>query len=118
MSELESPFIHTEQGKDATTEQLTNSINILQRKVLLLTNRLNYELFLKQQYTRHIGRLHRDRLMDNVIEADRQGLVSYEWNTFIYSYLTAYSIIHVVHLKKKFVKQKKLMNVNVLKQLI
>ncbi|KAI8055711.1 Hamartin protein-domain-containing protein [Syncephalis plumigaleata] len=55
-------------------DQVIKTVHILQRKVLLLTNRLNYELFLKQQYTRHIGRLHRDRLMDSAVEAERQGL--------------------------------------------
>ncbi|RKP24351.1 Hamartin protein-domain-containing protein [Syncephalis pseudoplumigaleata] len=55
-------------------EQVIKTVHILQRKVLLLTNRLNYELFLKQQFMRHIGRLHRDRLMDSAVEAERQGL--------------------------------------------
>ncbi|KAI9597725.1 Hamartin protein-domain-containing protein [Syncephalis fuscata] len=59
---------------ETSTEQFIKTVNVLQRKVLLLTNRLNYELFLKQQYTRHIGRLHRDRLMDSAVEAERQGL--------------------------------------------
>jgi hypothetical protein len=71
-----TPTTTSESATSTQIDQIIRTVHILQRKVLLLTNRLNYELFLKQQYTRHIGRLHRDRLMDAAVEAERQGLVS------------------------------------------
>ncbi|CAJ0826827.1 4778_t:CDS:2 [Entrophospora sp. SA101] len=35
---------------------------------------LNFELYLKQQHLQHIGRLHRDHILDNMAEAERQNL--------------------------------------------
>jgi hypothetical protein len=46
----------------------------LQRENLLLRNELNFELYLKEQHLRHIGRLHRDRIADTALEAERQNL--------------------------------------------
>ncbi|KAI7907153.1 Hamartin protein-domain-containing protein [Cokeromyces recurvatus] len=46
----------------------------LKREVLLLRNELNFELFLKQQHLQHIGRLHRERVLDTSVEAERQQL--------------------------------------------
>lgn len=48
----------------------------LKREVLLLKNELNFELFLKQQHLQHIGRLHREHVLDSSVEAERQQLVS------------------------------------------
>lgn len=48
----------------------------LKREVLLLRNELNFELFLKQQHLQHIGRLHREHVLDTSVEAERQRLVS------------------------------------------
>lgn len=47
----------------------------LKREVLLLRNELNFELFLKQQHLQHIGRLHREHVLDSSVEAERQQLV-------------------------------------------
>ncbi|ORE02611.1 hypothetical protein BCV72DRAFT_338598 [Rhizopus microsporus var. microsporus] len=46
----------------------------LKREVLLLKNELNFELFLKQQHLQHIGRLHREHVLDSSVEAERQQL--------------------------------------------
>ncbi|KAI8974673.1 Hamartin protein-domain-containing protein [Pilobolus umbonatus] len=46
----------------------------LKREVLLLRNELNFELFLKQQHLQHIGRLHREHVLDSSVEAERQEL--------------------------------------------
>ncbi|GAN05785.1 conserved hypothetical protein [Mucor ambiguus] len=46
----------------------------LKREVLLLRNELNFELFLKQQHLQHIGRLHREHVLDTSVEAERQQL--------------------------------------------
>ncbi|OAD70180.1 hypothetical protein PHYBLDRAFT_148733 [Phycomyces blakesleeanus NRRL 1555(-)] len=46
----------------------------LKREVLLLRNELNFELFLKQQHLQHIGRLHREHVLDSSVEAERQQL--------------------------------------------
>lgn len=48
----------------------------LKREVLLLRNELNFELFLKQQHLQHIGRLHREHVLDTSVEAERQQLVT------------------------------------------
>jgi hypothetical protein len=47
----------------------------LKREVLLLRNEMNFEMFLKQQHLQHIGRLHREHVMDTSVEAERQQLV-------------------------------------------
>ncbi|CAO1632508.1 unnamed protein product [Sympodiomycopsis kandeliae] len=49
-------------------------LKYLQRENLLLRNELNFELYLKDQHLHHIGRLHRDRITDNALEAERQNL--------------------------------------------
>ncbi|KAI7872655.1 hypothetical protein BDF14DRAFT_1716475, partial [Spinellus fusiger] len=51
-----------------------NMVAALKREVLLLRNELNFELFLKQQHLQHIGRLHREHVLDNSVEAERQQL--------------------------------------------
>ncbi|CAG8437515.1 1711_t:CDS:10 [Acaulospora morrowiae] len=50
------------------------SISFLQREIMLLRNELNFELYLKQQHLQHIGRLHRDHVLDNRVEAESQNL--------------------------------------------
>lgn len=40
----------------------------------MLRNELNFELYLKEQHLRHIGRLHRERVSDTALEAERQNL--------------------------------------------
>ena len=50
------------------------TIAFLQREIMLLRNELNFELYLKQQHLQHIGRLHRDRVLDSTVEAERQNL--------------------------------------------
>ncbi|KAI9310832.1 hypothetical protein BX666DRAFT_1840699, partial [Dichotomocladium elegans] len=47
-------------------------IAALKREVLLLRNELNFELFVKQQHLQHMGRLHREHMMDSAVEAERQ----------------------------------------------
>lgn len=49
-------------------------ISFLQRENLLLRNELNFELYLKEQHLRHIGRLHREKVTDTALEAERQNL--------------------------------------------
>ena len=55
-------------GSDASV------ISLLQRENLLLRNELNFELYLKEQHLRHIGRLHREKVTDTALEAERQNL--------------------------------------------
>ncbi|CAG8490766.1 26429_t:CDS:10 [Dentiscutata erythropus] len=50
------------------------SVAFLQREVMLLRNELNFELYLKQQHLQHIGRLHRDHVLDISAEAERHNL--------------------------------------------
>ncbi|CAG8621657.1 4702_t:CDS:10 [Ambispora gerdemannii] len=50
------------------------TIAFLQREIMLLRNELNFELYLKQQHLQHIGRLHRDHVLDASVEAERQNL--------------------------------------------
>ncbi|KAG9299233.1 hypothetical protein G9A89_013881 [Geosiphon pyriformis] len=50
------------------------TISFLQREIMLLRNELNFELYLKQQHMQHIGRLHRDHVLDSSVEAERQNL--------------------------------------------
>ncbi|CAG8622549.1 16048_t:CDS:2, partial [Racocetra fulgida] len=50
------------------------SVAFLQREIMLLRNELNFELYLKQQHLQHIGRLHRDHVLDISAEAERQNL--------------------------------------------
>ena len=49
-------------------------LSSLQRENLMLRNELNFELYLKEQHLRHIGRLHRERVSDTALEAERQNL--------------------------------------------
>lgn len=63
--------------ESATSSEQNMLIAALKREVLLLRNEMNFEMFLKQQHLQHIGRLHREHVMDTSVEAERQQLVSY-----------------------------------------
>jgi hypothetical protein len=66
-------------GHTSPTENNSSETKLLlaalKREVLLLRNELNFELFLKQQHLQHIGRLHREHVLDSTVEAERQQLV-------------------------------------------
>ncbi|KAN0064568.1 hypothetical protein ACQY0O_002196 [Thecaphora frezii] len=51
-----------------------SELAFVHRENLLLRNELNFELYLKEQHLRHIGKLHRDRVTDTALEAERQNL--------------------------------------------
>ncbi|RGB30405.1 hypothetical protein C1646_627953 [Rhizophagus diaphanus] len=57
-----------------STTNTQASVAYLQREIMLLRNELNFELYLKQQHLQHIGRLHRDHILDSTVEAERQNL--------------------------------------------
>ncbi|GAB5592451.1 hypothetical protein Unana1_07351 [Umbelopsis nana] len=59
---------------DATPSEQKLLVAALKREVLLLRNEMNFEMFLKQQHLQHIGRLHREHVMDTSVEAERQQL--------------------------------------------
>lgn len=59
--------------RSARTET-SSELAFVQRENLLLRNELNFELYLKEQHLRHIGKLHRDRVTDTALEAERQNL--------------------------------------------
>ncbi|KAI8090683.1 hypothetical protein BDF21DRAFT_334168 [Thamnidium elegans] len=63
----------TSSNSDISTETKL-LLAALKREVLLLRNELNFELFLKQQHLQHIGRLHREHVLDSSVEAERQQL--------------------------------------------
>jgi hypothetical protein len=52
------------------------AISGLQRENLLLRTELNYELWLKSENVKRIGRLYADRILMKGAEVERQGLVS------------------------------------------
>ncbi|PKY17431.1 hypothetical protein RhiirB3_487443 [Rhizophagus irregularis] len=65
------------ENESPPTTNTTNtqaSVAYLQREIMLLRNELNFELYLKQQHLQHIGRLHRDHILDSTVEAERQNL--------------------------------------------
>ncbi|KDN51454.1 hypothetical protein K437DRAFT_52180 [Tilletiaria anomala UBC 951] len=61
------------QSRPARAE-VYSELMALQRENLLMRNELNFELYLKEQHLRHIGRLHRERINDTALEAERQNL--------------------------------------------
>jgi hypothetical protein len=65
----------TEDNTSSSEQKLL--IAALKREVLLLRNELNFEMFLKQQHLQHIGRLHREHVMDISVEAERQQMVKH-----------------------------------------
>ncbi|EPQ29418.1 uncharacterized protein PFL1_03173 [Pseudozyma flocculosa PF-1] len=64
------PIDTTHSTKPASSSELA----FVHRENLLLRNELNFELYLKEQHLRHIGKLHRDRVTDTALEAERQNL--------------------------------------------
>ncbi|CEG67685.1 hypothetical protein RMATCC62417_04077 [Rhizopus microsporus] len=72
---IESLDRYQASAKDETMSSETKLLLAgLKREVLLLKNELNFELFLKQQHLQHIGRLHREHVLDSSVEAERQQL--------------------------------------------
>lgn len=63
-----------QQQQRAAKLEVYAEMKYLQRENLLLRNELNFELYLKDQHLRHIGHLHRDRIKDSRLEAERQNL--------------------------------------------
>ncbi|EIE87451.1 hypothetical protein RO3G_12162 [Rhizopus delemar RA 99-880] len=71
---LNQQQIATEVNDEAISSETKLLLAGLKREVLLLRNELNFELFLKQQHLQHIGRLHREHVLDSSVEAERQQL--------------------------------------------
>ncbi|PWN25574.1 hypothetical protein BDZ90DRAFT_262221 [Jaminaea rosea] len=69
-----SSSVHVDQTDRAAKLEVYSELKYLQRENLLLRNELNFELYLKDQHLRHIGHLHRDRINDTRLEAERQNL--------------------------------------------
>ncbi|KAI8991218.1 hypothetical protein BDF20DRAFT_903993 [Mycotypha africana] len=64
------------QPYDAPSSSTEDDMSSTQTKLhfAALKRELNFELFLKQQHLQHIGRLHRDHVLDTSVEAERQQL--------------------------------------------
>jgi hypothetical protein len=63
-------------GDSEAASHVIQTINDLQREVLLLRNELNFELWHSRENSKHIGRLYEDRILMRTAESERQGLVS------------------------------------------
>ncbi|KAJ2925236.1 hypothetical protein H1R20_g11886, partial [Candolleomyces eurysporus] len=61
-------------GDSEGTSHVIQTINGLQREVLLLRNELNFELWHSRENSKHIGRLYEDRILMRTAESERQGL--------------------------------------------
>lgn len=75
IKEQETTTIKEEKEEEEISLKTNLLLAGLKREVLLLRNELNFELFLKQQHLQHIGRLHREHVLDSSVEAERQQLV-------------------------------------------
>ena len=64
---------------DQNAAHVAHAISGLQREILLLRNDLNFELWLSRENSRHIGRLYQDRILMKTAEAERQGLVCFDF---------------------------------------
>lgn len=62
-------------SNDSLPAQAVEAISKLQRDNLLLRSELNYELWLKRENVKRIGRLYSDRIFFKGAEMERQGLV-------------------------------------------
>ena len=74
---LGSPALGMEiskQTRSVLKEEVKQTIAYLKQENLQLRNELNYEIGQKDQMVRHIGRIHRDRIKDTVMEEERQNL--------------------------------------------
>ena len=72
---------------DAMPAHIEETISRLQRENLLLRNELNYELWLKRENVKRIGRLYEDRIIVKGAEVERQGLVGVTWSCHISRHL-------------------------------
>ncbi|TDL27395.1 hypothetical protein BD410DRAFT_762281 [Rickenella mellea] len=61
-------------GGSPMPQNVVETIAALQREVLLLRNELNFELWLKRENVRHIGRLYQSRVESKSADLERQGL--------------------------------------------
>ncbi|KAI1795805.1 hypothetical protein LXA43DRAFT_989612 [Ganoderma leucocontextum] len=61
-------------GDEALPKHVAQAIAGLQRKILLLKNDLNLELWTARENVAHIGRLYKDRVLSRNEEVERQGL--------------------------------------------
>ncbi|KAJ2917216.1 hypothetical protein MD484_g3210, partial [Candolleomyces efflorescens] len=61
-------------GEGEAASHVIQTINDLQREVLLLRNELNFELWHSRENSKHIGRLYEDRILMRTAESERQGL--------------------------------------------
>ena len=64
-------------SEDAIPAHVEEAISGLQRENLLLRTELNYELWLKRENVKRIGRLYEDRILVKGAEIERQGLVGF-----------------------------------------
>jgi len=64
---------------DQNATHVAHAISGLQREILLLRNDLNFELWLSRENSKHIGRLYQDRILMKTAEAERQGLVCFDF---------------------------------------
>lgn len=74
---LDSPALgmdNVPQTRTRLKEEVKQTIAYLKQENLQLRNELNYEIGQKDQMLRHIGRIHRDRIKDTVLEDERQNL--------------------------------------------
>ena len=70
---LANPF----QGRDnEIPDHVAEAISALQRKLILMNNELNCELWLARRNVEHIGRLKKECELAKSAEGERQGLVS------------------------------------------
>ena len=75
----------------------------LQREILLLRNELNFELWLSRENVQHIGRLHQDRILSKNAEAERQGLVRFQFNMDGHHFILFSSSINCGNTRHKFI---------------
>ena len=72
-----SPLAHDEGIPDHVAE----AISALQRKLILMNNELNCELWLARRNVEHISRLKKECELAKSAEGERQGLVSFSFQT-------------------------------------
>ena len=90
------PLQKAEDGRNETeaapvlTQTATEIISDLQRKVLLLQTELQFELWLKRENMRHVGRLHQDHVVTRRAELERQQLVCTKCTLFAHCSTTIF----------------------------
>ena len=65
-----------EGGDEEIPDHVAEAISALQRKLILMNNELNCELWLARRNVEHIGRLKKECELAKSAEGERQGLVS------------------------------------------